>query len=566
MIARRSSEDAYMTSSLIELPGHEASRRATTLPRCVLALLIVTMAPLFICMPLTADVAMYDLQAHNLMNGGVLYRDIFEPNLPGAVWVHVVVRSLLGESSEAIRIADLFLFGTAVMLLVRWIRSNGAGRIVQSWAAVFCVLFYFSISEWNHCQRDTWLLLPALAALHLRRLQVERLGGDAASGGRTLAWAALEGLCWGAGVWLKPMIVVPAVASWIVSCLIVRRARPILMDFAGLMIGGLLVGGAGVLWLYQSGAWPYFWDTFFEWNPVYFATRRANWKPREAMHLGLRFFPWSLLHLVAVPVALHALIRSFRIAKDAPAPAGPAIRIAKPLFAVFYLSWLVQATFLQHLFDYVHAPGMLLALAVMASAPPLWRNAQVERVAVAQFLLIALLFSPLLHPRRLICWPACITQGSTPEIKTRLAQSVIRDWQDIERVAKFLESKNLQDGELTCYNTNLVHLYRRLNVRPSTKYIYLRLLMEYFPPYREMIRQTVLESPQRFIVSDLNVTRLPFDRRVAALADRQPTELPWSYPVVYRAGRFVVHEVTKRKGLRDTAVAGDKVSRAPSDG
>ena len=65
----------------------------------VLALLLAVNVPLFLCMPLTDDTTLYDLQARNLMQGGVMYRDIFEPNLPGVVWVHIAIRSLLGTSS-----------------------------------------------------------------------------------------------------------------------------------------------------------------------------------------------------------------------------------------------------------------------------------------------------------------------------------------------------------------------------------------------------------------------------------------------------------------------------------
>ena len=59
--------------------------------------------PLFLCAPLGPDPVMYDLQARVVDDGGVLYRDILEPNLPGAVWIHSVVRHIAGWSSEALR-------------------------------------------------------------------------------------------------------------------------------------------------------------------------------------------------------------------------------------------------------------------------------------------------------------------------------------------------------------------------------------------------------------------------------------------------------------------------------
>ena len=52
---------------------------------------LVLGVPVFVCMPLTSDVVLYDLQARTVHAGGVAYRDIFETNLPGMIWVHMLV-------------------------------------------------------------------------------------------------------------------------------------------------------------------------------------------------------------------------------------------------------------------------------------------------------------------------------------------------------------------------------------------------------------------------------------------------------------------------------------------
>jgi hypothetical protein len=76
-----------------------------------------------------------------------------------------------------------------------------------------------------------------------------------------------------------------------------------------------------------------------------------------------------------------------------------------------------------------------------------------------------------------------------------------------------------------------------------------------FPRHLEIVRRELAASPQRYVVSDLQGAGLT---RVEALAERpgQPLALPpafppplarcfpWNEPVVFRAGRYLVHRVT----------------------
>ncbi len=69
----------------------------------LLLALLVSQVPIFVRLTLTPDAVLYDLQAGCLLEGGVLYRDVLEPNLPGVVWIHAVVRSVAGWSPEALQ-------------------------------------------------------------------------------------------------------------------------------------------------------------------------------------------------------------------------------------------------------------------------------------------------------------------------------------------------------------------------------------------------------------------------------------------------------------------------------
>src|SRR5262249_41979112 len=132
---------------------------------CFLAAVLAVNVPPFLCLALTSDVSQWDLCTRTVLRGGVLYRDALENNFPGMLWLHALVRSLLGWQSEVLRGADLLVIGAAIWLLARQLPSGEPGPRLALAAGLF--LFYFSTSEWCHCQRDPWLLLPALLALAL---------------------------------------------------------------------------------------------------------------------------------------------------------------------------------------------------------------------------------------------------------------------------------------------------------------------------------------------------------------------------------------------------------------
>ena len=524
----------------------------------LLALLLISNTPLFLCMPIIDDAALWDLQARNILDGGVQYRDILETNPPGNLAIHVTVRSLFGWSSVALRAFDLALFAVSVLLLINWLRKWGLSSTVCIWTATVCLLYYYSISEWSHCQRDMWMLVPALVALYLRCRQIERFRDGRSGVCREVLWAAVEGVCWGVGIWIKPMIVVPALICWLAGVPQVHRSRDIALDLAGLLSGGLLIGAIGVAWLQTSGAAPYFVDTFLTWNPQYISAGRKYWTAERFAGTFIRFFPWLLLHIAAVAVALWSIARSAvssQVDKD-----GDVARIdrSRALFAAFYLAWLAQSFLLQLLYDYVHAPGVLLAIAMLAGSPPVKRMAW-RRIAIAGFLTIAFFASPVIHSDRLSCWWECVTQGSTPAVRDQLKLLPTPKWQDMQRVAEYLREQGVRDGEVTCYNNCLVHLYLDLGLRPPTRFVFLEQLFFLFPDQVPTFLDAFSESPRRYVVTDLVASGLsPEDKFEVgsagplSLPPDFPRDLkkdfPWSYPIVFRSGSILVHDTSSSTG------------------
>src|SRR2546421_85394 len=79
-------------------------------------------------------------------------------------------------------------------------------------------------------------------------------------GSRRAAFRSLtEGALWGFALWVKPFVVLPALACWLTgSVRLLRAGRGTfwVWDTALLLSGGLLAGGLGILWLGCSGTWP----------------------------------------------------------------------------------------------------------------------------------------------------------------------------------------------------------------------------------------------------------------------------------------------------------------------
>jgi hypothetical protein len=554
---------------------------------CALALALLVFLPLFVCMPLCNDVELYDSAAVNVLQGGAQYREIFDTNFPGIVWVHLLFRPILGWRSETIRLVDVAIVSLNIWLLVTWFRPLGMSRAARVWTACLLAVAYLTTSEWCHCQRDTWMLLPSLCALYLRRRQLAALVSAENRAGRTLRWAALEGFVWALAFWIKPFVIVPALGCWLIGALMVYRAggrcgRLLTADATGVLAGGISAGALGIGWLLWSDSWGPFWDVFLHWNPEYVTRHRASQGAR-LLYLATRLTPWSVAHVFAVPVGI-AIIWRFLTERDR-GWAGLTDIDQRALMAVFYLGWLFQVEVIQKRFDYVLVPPMLLALTLLANwifRQQSWRPvalvaaSMLVLAAAQQFLVnwdrqidhskhgaVAAVVQETKrssleqldrHWTRLSWWGRCWSEGSTPRVKDGVKLMTIGytpNWESLEDVAEWLRQRDLNDGELTCYCNSTHHLYLELNLKPSTPYMHFDSTLAYFPNHHDLIRQQLQDSPQRYVVSDLRAVMsdpppAPCDRPLDLPADfpsRFRPLFPWDLPIVYRAGPYTVHRV-----------------------
>jgi hypothetical protein len=372
--------------------------RSVWLPRVAAAVALLTGLPLFLRSPLWCDITLYDLAARNLLSGGMHYRDIFDTNLPGFVWLLTGIRWVFGPEAIVVRLADLLIVSLIVVLLDRLAKWGGATLSSRWWAlAGIAFLYPFSV-EMVHAQRDTWMALPAIAAVvsRIRRTRAADTLADASTPTaiRTAASSPfntsfLEGVLWGCAVWIKPHIILMAGAVWLVTA--VRTAgndprwwRSLALDLAGNLAGGLLIGAAGMTWMVLSGTWVPFWDVVTVWNPEY--TKLAGSEFDMRMDQELHWFPpWSLLVIPTVPLALLSIIdaapwRAEPRKKVGAGPvgrilpgwlwdrtAGPDARYVRCVVATLYLMWAAQAFVIQRGFVYAHLTETLLMITLWAS-------------------------------------------------------------------------------------------------------------------------------------------------------------------------------------------------------
>jgi hypothetical protein len=535
-IAKQSWNEGALTSLL-----------AWLLPWIFLAGYLALVLPLFVCEGLHSDIAMWDLNTRTVLRGGVLYRDTAENNFPGMLWPLLAVRSTLGWSSEALYLVDFGIVSAIAWLLTNWLPP---ARSPYSRVGALFILyaFYLSTSEWCHCQRDTWMLLPSVAALSLRIRQTERLRDPHAPKTVLLGWAALEGILWAMGFWIKPFVAVPCLTCWVLSVWVTdrtgRRWDLILVDGAGFLAGGIVAGALGIGWMVYTGTWPWFCEMMFDWNReyvVYDMKDGLGWM--FVAGFVARFFPWVFIHAAAIPIAVRQI---WRLRNGAATDSG---RISSGILAGFYLAWLFQALVLQHSFDYVHAPAILLGLVVVVELC-LELKGGFARFSLAAFVFVAIGVNyPTVYGHRLGAWSQCIREGSTPQLRDHVALIPTMNWSALEEVRSFLATQDVHDGELTCFSMRTTPLYLQLNLQPSTRHIFLQNALTVFVRHRSHIQANLADSRQRLVVFDLFGMRLQPGETEESDPETRPLPTMWQTPsrwadkVVFRSGRYVVFAI-----------------------
>lgn len=522
--------------------------------------------PLFLRMPLWCDITLYEVSARSILTGGVHYRDVFDTNPPGYVWMMCGIHLILGQSSEAVRIVDLAIIAAVTSFLLVWARSAGATSAGVAWMASAIAAFYPFIHEFNHAQRDVWMMLPAVAAVGLRLRQLE-------APHRPLAMTFLEGLLWGWGCWIKPQLLFVAACVWIVSLARIGTTRERVRDFAAVFLGGTLAGLMGLAWLIETGAWPYFLDVWQNWNTAYAEIVQKELPYRFFVQQLNYFPPYSCFALLAVPLALWNLRERSSV---------DAARSRRAILAAVYLSWLVTTLLLQRGYHYAHVPETLLMLAVFAANRwPVSAGLVLIQIIVGILLLVAANTPGLLeghhrleatnwvyrtfterneafNPNRTRLWANCF---GSPSRELRKGVGIWLDHfggldpVELGAVADFLREQGIRDGELIAWHDSPHALYLDLGIKPGFRFMHISTIYGLGKwQQEEMLRELQAAIPHaRFIVSDMHRITKHYDRLTEIGTDGSPLllpawqhqEFPFNQPVVFRSpsGRYLVHTI-----------------------
>jgi hypothetical protein len=251
------------------------------------------------------------------------------------------------------------------------------------------------------------------------------------------------------------------------------------------------------------------------------------------------------------------------------------------LLAAAYVGWLVQSFAFQHLFDYVHAPGVLLAILLVSIFTVTSAPSSLLRVGWVAFAAVALCWSPWIQPSRLSLWSVCVRGPITPAVRDKLSHFRNPNRQDLARVMEYLKSQGVSGQDVCFYNSDFVGVYRQMGLTPPTRYTYFYETVRFLPKHQDQVLRDLAESPHKFVVTDVQTTGIAVARidRVGpngplADAKAQPKTwtrgYPWAYPAVFRAGTYLVHRVDgpiealstpidspSPNRTRDTAVARD---------
>jgi len=200
-------------------------------------------------------------------HGFVPYRDIFDPNMPGAYLFHMTVGTLFGYSDLAFRLVDVVWLTT--ILIVTWFGMKPAGRAVALASCLLFGLIYLGSGPYMSLQRDFIAVLPLATALLLttRRRPKQSVHLHHCLLGVLFALAAL----------IKPHMLIGLPAMIVYSCIhdtdgvrsIKALLKPCLIGGLFALVGFLATLVIPFLWLWRIGALESFVDILSSYVPLY---------------------------------------------------------------------------------------------------------------------------------------------------------------------------------------------------------------------------------------------------------------------------------------------------------
>ena len=235
-----------------------ASKRILTREWVIATLVVVIILGLaapILTYPLGRDQGEFATTARGLLQGQVLYRDVWNPKPPAIFYLYAAVLWGFGDHLFTPRLLD-FLFFPCMAATLYYIGYRLEGKSLGLWALGIYGVLYFTEDFWTLTQNDGLASLPmALAtATMMKSLPLTK-----ATHSIRWRWLFLSGVCCGLVVWFKYpffMFVLALLAYY--ATLYPKRNSGYLRGFVAFVIGSAIVIGLGTgLLLIQGGgsAW-----------------------------------------------------------------------------------------------------------------------------------------------------------------------------------------------------------------------------------------------------------------------------------------------------------------------
>lgn len=245
--------------------------------------------------PLWPDHSLYLVMGRYWLGGLQPYRDVFDQNWPGTIWISQAILTLFGPTPQAVRLFDLLWQSAAGLVLYKVARKF----LEPTWARGCLILYaslYLAATFGSTATRDTFAGLPlGLALLGLMGLRTGYAGLKGVGAGAMLALA----------LFLKPTLSLVALfLSLGLLGLAFRRREPVFLKACL----GLLAGLGGCLavffwYLLSSGLLPYFYDAAVIYAGSSYAQESLGWMLNRA-RVFFPLYPPGRLIILGVLAAL----------------------------------------------------------------------------------------------------------------------------------------------------------------------------------------------------------------------------------------------------------------------
>ena len=215
------------------------------------------------------DQGIFNVVARTVLDGGMPYRDAWDFKTPGIYLVYVLARLLFGSAEWGIRVLEisglLAMAAGLVALGQRWWGSWRTGLL----AAALAALVHAQLDFWHTAQPETFGGMLTVAALWLGARSNPRphhlVGSGLLFGAAGLLKPPLAGAALVLALWLG------ASAAGSEGKAVATAARRSLWAACWLLLGGVAVTAACLLWFALRGAMPALADTLLRFTPHYTA-------------------------------------------------------------------------------------------------------------------------------------------------------------------------------------------------------------------------------------------------------------------------------------------------------